>query len=100
MRAKARNTNPSNYDKYLKSSKFVFDGSYFKIKQIQLGYNLPKNLLKAVSVPERSPTNGRYSIEHVSTHIQLADIFTKPLDEMTFSKLTNELNVLDSRNFD
>ena len=22
-------SNPSNYDKYLKSSKFVFDGSYF-----------------------------------------------------------------------
>ena len=28
----------------------VFDGSYFKIKQIQLGYNLPKNLLKKVSL--------------------------------------------------
>ncbi|WP_448788823.1 SusC/RagA family TonB-linked outer membrane protein [Bacteroides graminisolvens] len=41
-------SNPSNYDKYLKSSKFVFDGSYFKIKQIQLGYNLPKNLLMKV----------------------------------------------------
>lgn len=33
-----------------KSSKFVFDGSYFKIKQIQLGYNLPKNLLKQVGL--------------------------------------------------
>lgn len=43
-------SNPSNYDKYLKSSKFVFDGSYFKIKQIQLGYNLPKNLLKQVGL--------------------------------------------------
>ena len=40
--------NPSNYDKYLKSSKYVFDGSYFKIKQIQLGYTLPQNLLKKV----------------------------------------------------
>ena len=28
----------------------MFDGSYFKIKQIQLGYNLPKNLLKKVSL--------------------------------------------------
>jgi hypothetical protein len=33
-------------------------------------------------------------------HNQLADIFTKPLDEKTFSKLKNELNKLDSRNFD
>ena len=48
--AKYARSNPSNYDKYLKSSKFVFDGSYFKIKQIQLGYNLPKNLLKQVGL--------------------------------------------------
>jgi hypothetical protein len=39
-------------------------------------------------------------IVYVSTHNQLADIFTKPLDEKTFSKLRNELNILDSRNFD
>lgn len=31
---------------YWQSSAQVFDGSYFKIKQIQLGYTLPKNLLK------------------------------------------------------
>lgn len=44
--AKYARSNPSDYDKYLKSSKFVFDGSYFKIKQIQLGYSLPSSLLK------------------------------------------------------
>jgi hypothetical protein len=43
---------------------------------------------------------GDNKISYVSTHNQLADIFTKPLDEKTFSKLRNELNVLDSRNFD
>jgi hypothetical protein len=43
---------------------------------------------------------GDIEIAYVSTHNQLADIFTKPLDEKTFSKLTNELNILDSRNFD
>jgi hypothetical protein len=43
---------------------------------------------------------GDIKIAYVSTHNQLADIFTKPLDEMTFSKLRNELNILDSRNFD
>jgi hypothetical protein len=43
---------------------------------------------------------GDKAIEYVSTHNQLADIFTKPLDEKTFSKLRNELNVLDSQNFD
>jgi hypothetical protein len=39
-------------------------------------------------------------IAYVSTHNQLADIFTKPLDKKTFSKLRNELNIPDSRNFD
>jgi hypothetical protein len=39
-------------------------------------------------------------IAYVNTHNQLADIFTKPLDEKTFSKLMNELNILDFRNFD
>jgi hypothetical protein len=36
----------------------------------------------------------------VNTKEQLVDIFTKPLDEKTFCKLRNELNILDSRNFD
>jgi kynurenine formamidase len=43
---------------------------------------------------------GDIAIEHVSTHNQLVDIFTKPLDEKTFCKLRNELNVQDSRNLD
>jgi hypothetical protein len=43
---------------------------------------------------------GDIEIAYVSTHNQLPDIFTKPLDEKTFSKLRNELNILDSRNFD
>lgn len=51
-KAKFARPNPSDYDKYLKSSKFVFDGSYFKIKQIQLGYSLTKNLLKKVFISD------------------------------------------------
>jgi hypothetical protein len=43
---------------------------------------------------------GDIEIAYVNTNNQLADIFTKPLDEKTFSKLRNELNILDSRNFD
>jgi hypothetical protein len=30
---------------------------------------------------------------------QLADIFTKPLDEATFCRLRNELNMLELSNF-
>jgi hypothetical protein len=43
---------------------------------------------------------GDIKIAYVSTKEQLADIFTKPLDEKTFTKLRNKLNILDSRNFD
>lgn len=38
--------NANGEDKYWISSDDVMDGSFFKIKQIQLGYSLPKNLCK------------------------------------------------------
>lgn len=38
------------YDKYCQSSALVFDGSYFKIKQIQLGYTFPKNLVNKIHI--------------------------------------------------
>jgi hypothetical protein len=40
---------------------------------------------------------GDIALSHVSTDKQLADIFTKPLDELRFCSLRNELNILDSR---
>jgi hypothetical protein len=43
---------------------------------------------------------GGIDIYHISTENQLADIFTKPLDEKRFCRLHSELNVLDSRNLD
>ena len=43
-------------------------------------------------------TKGDIKIRHVSTKKQLADIFTKPLDESRFCALCSELNILDSRN--
>jgi hypothetical protein len=43
---------------------------------------------------------GDIEVFYVSTENQLADIFTKPLDDKTFCRLRSELNVLDSRNLD
>jgi hypothetical protein len=43
---------------------------------------------------------GDIEIAYINTKDQLADIFTKPLDEKSFTKLRHELNILDSRNFD
>lgn len=39
-----------NMDKYCVSDALVYDGSYFKIKQIQLGYSIPKQLLKKICI--------------------------------------------------
>jgi hypothetical protein len=41
---------------------------------------------------------GDICIENVGTEDQLADIFTKPLDEKRFYKLRNELNILNFSN--
>src|SRR5438105_1096634 len=41
---------------------------------------------------------GDIAIRHVRTDKQLANIFTKPLDESRFCALRSELNILDSHN--
>ena len=40
----------TDMDKYFISSASVFDGSYFKIKQIQLGYTFPQKWMKTIKV--------------------------------------------------
>jgi hypothetical protein len=42
---------------------------------------------------------GDIILEGVRTEDQLADIFTKPLDKTRFCMLSNELNILDLKNF-
>jgi hypothetical protein len=41
---------------------------------------------------------GDINLSYVGTGAQLADIFTKPLDEARFRELRHELNILDSSN--
>lgn len=53
-----------NDDKFNHCSSFIYDGSYFKIKQIQLGYSLPKNILSKVYL-----TNARI-------YVSMDDFFT------------------------
>jgi TonB-linked SusC/RagA family outer membrane protein len=40
----------NDLDKYYTSSAVIFDGSYFKIKQIQVGYSLPKSILDKIHI--------------------------------------------------
>lgn len=54
----------NNIDKYILSDAMVFDGSYFKIKQIQVGYTLPKNVLNKIY------------IGNLRLYVSLEDFFT------------------------
>ncbi len=42
--------NANSIDKYMTSDALVYDGSFFKIKQIQFGYTLPKQLTKKIFI--------------------------------------------------
>ena len=50
--------------KFWSSDAMIFDGSYFKIKQIQLGYTMPKNLTR------------RVAIDNMRLYVSLDDFFT------------------------
>ncbi|MBQ6073704.1 MAG: TonB-dependent receptor [Bacteroidales bacterium] len=39
-----------DYATFLQSNAYVFDGSYFKVKQLQLGYSFPKKWLEKINV--------------------------------------------------
>ena len=54
----------NDMDKYADSDAMVYNGSYFKIKQIQLGYTLPKSILSKVG------------ITHARVYGSLDDFFT------------------------
>ena len=54
----------NDIDKYLVSDALVYSGNYFKIKQIQLGYTLPKNLI------------GKIGLSHARVYASLDDYFT------------------------
>ncbi|MDR0619776.1 MAG: TonB-dependent receptor [Bacteroidales bacterium] len=57
-------TNATDKDKYWLSDAYVFDGSFFKIKQIQLGYTLPTSVLK------------KMHLRNIRAYVSLDDFFT------------------------
>ena len=59
-----------------------------KTKHIQIHHHFLRDLV----------VKGNISIDHANTEDQVADIFTKPLDEKRFCRLRCELNILESSN--
>lgn len=77
---------------YRASTAMIFDASFLKIKQIQLGYNLPKSLLSRVMMSE------------LRAYVSLDDWFTftkyPGLDPETNSGATNPANLaIDAANY-
>jgi hypothetical protein len=54
-----------------------------KIKHIEVNYHFLRDNIE----------KGKIALIHVPTHNQLADIFTKPLNQATFTRLRGELGV-------
>jgi hypothetical protein len=74
--------------------------SYVIIRAIRLADNtIERSLTKHIDIQHHflrdHQERGDIDICHVSFDHQLADIFTKPLDERRFCELRSELNVLD-----
>jgi hypothetical protein len=71
------------------------------LKLLIIWYNTraPRTLISATTFLRDHVAKNDISLEGVRSENQLADIFTKPLDEATFCRLRSELNVLDSSNF-
>ena len=67
------------------SSAQVFNGAYFKIKQIQLGYTIPENITK------------RFAVSRLRVYASLDDYFTitsyPGLDPETASSGTSNMGV-------
>ena len=61
-----------------------------KTKHIDIHHHFILELIK----------RGDIEVHFINNEEQLADIFTKPLDEARFRDLRHELNIIDSSNVD
>ena len=61
---------------------------HFKTKHIEIQYHFIRDHIR----------RGEIELNYVNTHDNLADIFTKPLDEARFRELRHELNIIDLSN--
>jgi histone deacetylase 1/2 len=72
--------------------------SVVKLTNNPVQHSIPKHIDVRNHFIRDYQQKGDISIENVGTDDQLADIFTKPLDEKRFCKLRNELNILEFSN--
>jgi len=72
--------------------------SAIKIAHNPVQHSMTKHIAIRHHFIREHVSKGDIDLCFVGTQDQLADIFTKPLDEPTFRKLRHELNIVDSIN--
>jgi hypothetical protein len=84
--------------KFTNVSLFYNNESAIKMTQNSVQYSRIKHIDIRHHFIRDHQQKGHICIQGIGTKDQLADIFTKPLDEKRFYKLKNELNILDFSN--
>ena len=85
-----------DFDIHFKNMPFLCDNeSAIKLTNNPVQYSRTKHIDIRHYFIRDHQQKGDICIESVGTDDQLANIFTKPLDERMFCKLRNELNILD-----
>jgi hypothetical protein len=83
---------------FSKISQLCDNGSVIKLANNPVQHSRTKHIDIRHNFLRDQEAKGDIESYHVSIKNQLADIFTKPLDESRFCFLRNELIILDSRN--
>ena len=90
--------NLKDYGVLLDKMSFLCDNeSAIKIAYNLVQYSRTKHIEIRHHFIRDHVARGDIDLSYVGTRDQLADIFTKPLDEARFCYLRNELSIIDSR---
>ena len=76
----------------------IHDKSAIKIGHNPVQHSRTKHIQVRHHFIRDHVAKGDINLKHVRTNKQLADIFTKPLDEKVFCYLRSELNIIDASN--
>jgi len=71
--------------------------STIKMSKIDVFHSRTKHIYAHFHYIREQLENNRISLQHISTKLQLADIFTKPLERLMFTQLRDHLQVISSQ---
>ena len=90
-----------DYGIYVKHVPLLYDNeSAIKIGHNPVQHSRTKHIEVRHHFIRDHVAKGDIDLKHVHTEEQLADIFTKPLDEKVFCRLRGKLNIIDASNLE